>query len=96
MKRFGSLLALSLLLAAGSLSAAERSPDRPNAEQTLARETRCEPATGSRISRKPGADGRCENDAALLRSYEKEDLDRTGQTDLGDALRQLDPTFSRR
>ncbi len=56
----------------------------------------CQTITGSRIkASKPAKDkaGKCAASSSPTRTYTKEDLEMTGQTDLADALRQLDPTF---
>lgn len=51
----------------------------------------CLKQTGSRITPRADKHGRkCVN--APGRAYSKEDLDRTGATDLADALRRLDPS----
>lgn len=50
----------------------------------------CAYATGSRI--RPRQVNRCEPNRPL-RSYSKEQLDATGEIDLNDALRELDPVF---
>ena len=49
-----------------------------------------EECTGTRIRRRPGED--CPN-FTLKRSYTQQDLQRTGQINVGDALRLLDPIF---
>jgi hypothetical protein len=49
----------------------------------------CLRRTGSRLLRADSRDNKCANAAG--RSYTSEDIDRTGATDLGEALRQLDP-----
>ncbi len=51
----------------------------------------CLRQTGSRITPRPDKQGRkCVN--APGRSYSKDDLDRTGATDVAEALRRLDPS----
>ncbi|HEV7270305.1 hypothetical protein [Pseudoxanthomonas sp.] len=64
--------------------------DRPAAEGEKKRlsDTNCVRETGSRIARRDGT-SRCTGQPG--RSYTKEDLDRTGHTNIGDALRALDP-----
>ena len=55
-----------------------------------ANDRNCLKETGSRLAPRPDSKGRkCVN--AIGRSYTREDLDRTGTIDLGDALRRLDP-----
>ncbi|WP_454829753.1 hypothetical protein [Pseudoxanthomonas wuyuanensis] len=53
-------------------------------------DTHCVRETGTRITRRSDQ-GRCNNLPG--RSYSKEDIDRTGHTDLADALRTLDPAI---
>lgn len=51
----------------------------------------CLKETGSRLAPRPDSKGRkCVNAAG--HAYTKDDLDKTGAIDLGDALRRLDPT----
>lgn len=51
----------------------------------------CLKETGSRLAPRPDSKGRkCVN--ATGHAYTKDDLDKTGAIDLGDALRRLDPT----
>ena len=47
--------------------------------------------TGSRLIGRDRGDRRCATAAG--RAYSREDLDRTGSTDLADALRRLDPAI---
>lgn len=55
-------------------------------------DTHCLKKTGSRIAPRADKQGRkCVS--ANGRSYSKEDLDRTGEIDLADALRRLDPAI---
>lgn len=91
-----SLFALSCLLVAGAALAAgpddrrERGLAGPAAEAAqpgeAAKSPLCVRETGTRLPRQhtclPG------------RSYDREDLLRTGATDIGDALRRLDPAIS--
>jgi hypothetical protein len=61
-----------------------------DAKKELA-DSNCLTQTGSRISPRADKHGRkCVN--APGRSYSKADLDRTGATDMADALRRLDPS----
>jgi hypothetical protein len=61
-------------------------------EKTEKTEASCNQLTGSRI--KPARSGKCESlSPSPLRSYSKEDLERTGETDLNEALRKVDPAF---
>lgn len=53
---------------------------------------RCPPLTGSRLSR-PSAHGHCDLQIGM-RVYGREELLRTGQLSLGEALRELDPSLN--
>ena len=57
-------------------------------EETKAK---CAYVTGSRIKHDPPVD--CDQSTSNLRTYTAEDLQNTGQIDIGDALRWLDPRF---
>lgn len=96
--------AVSLLLAAGSLRAAEPAPapapaeaeDSANAVAASETDTRtarldrfCPDATASRIKRQRGS---CSSPG---RVYTRDDLDRTGATTAGEALSKLDPSIGR-
>jgi hypothetical protein len=94
--------AVSLLLAAGSLRAAEPAPapaeaeDPANAVAASEADTRsarldrfCPDATASRIKRQRGS---CSSPG---RVYTRDDLDRTGATTAGEALSKLDPSIGR-
>ncbi|MBB5016672.1 hypothetical protein [Rehaibacterium terrae] len=90
-----SLFALSCLLAAGAALAAgpgdrrERGVAGQVAEAAqdgeAAKSPLCVRETGTRLPRRACLPGR---------SYDREDLLRTGATDIGDALRRLDPAVS--
>ena len=91
MKAFSLLLVIAVCLGAGGVSAEPAPAAAPKAAD------RCPPEPGSRISRKPAADGRClQSSSALARSYTREDLERTGQLDVRDALHALDPSLAAR
>lgn len=53
----------------------------------------CQPATGSRIPPQRDSRGECPKVAGAGKVFEKEDLERTGAIDVGEALRQLDPSI---
>ncbi len=92
MKKVALMMLVALCLGAGGVQATEpQRPDDAPAAQRAAE--RCAPETGSRISRKAGADGRCDQSSQAVRSYDREDLEGTGALHVGDALRQLDPQF---
>ena len=89
--------AVSLLLAAGSLRAAERATPPAEAEdpanavatRTARLDRFCPDATASRIKRQRGS---CSSPG---RVYTRDDLDRTGATSAGEALSKLDPSIGR-
>ena len=60
-----------------------------SADSRTANATCPEYATGSHLRSK---EGKCTS--SPMRSYSQEDVQRTGQTDVGDALRMLDPSIS--
>ena len=70
-----------------SAAASKAAPNKPN--------SRCEPETGSRISRPATSNGFCDHSPYVSRSYSAEDLKSTGQTDIGAALERLGPSFRR-
>lgn len=51
----------------------------------------CEPVSGSHI--RPSTARNCETLAQPMRSYSAEDIQRTGEMNLAQALRKLDPIF---
>jgi len=58
------------------------------------KQERCEPPTGSRISPERDAKGECPKPASPGQTYSQEDLQRTGQINVGDALSRLNPSIS--
>jgi hypothetical protein len=99
MKKIALLLLVAACLGAGGVDAAE--PAAPAATDAGAVPAakgaeRCAPATGSRIARKVKPGESCEVHHNNLRSYSRDDLERTGRIDLDEALETLDPAFSRR
>ncbi len=99
-----AVFCLSLLLAGAANAAiaetgklpvgqtpAAATPGRPQS----ATDARCPPETGSHIRAVAGSDGRCDRSAFIARSYDAEDLRRTGEIDLGRALEKLDPGIRR-
>lgn len=92
MKKALLMLLVALGLGAGGVRA-ESPPPAPK-QLLLKAPARCEPTTGSRIVRAPSADGRCPQDGSFLRSYTQEELQRTGRTDVGEALRMLDTSLT--
>lgn len=60
----------------------------PVAAQAARNDPRCLTQTGSRIQASSRGKPAC---AGYGRSYDRKDLERTGETDVGQALRKLDP-----
>jgi hypothetical protein len=88
-----------LLLCSAAIAAESATPThndtKPAATDQNAKPTPkkkdCEYVSGSRI--RPKTEQDCRSAFGPLRSYSKEDLDRTGEMDLNQALRALDPIF---
>ena len=90
--RSTSLLFAALLPLAAF--AAERKPAPAPEAKTAAvalKPERCEAPTGSRIRPPKGSD--CKAPRPGMRSYSEEDLERTGQPEVADALKRIDPAF---
>ena len=83
--RVSSASAGILILAACAARIADVKPNA-DASTTVARHPACLSQTGSRIA---GGDAHC---SAFGRSYSNDDIDRTGATTAGEALRLLDPS----
>lgn len=75
----------------GDANAAVKLQDDAAADRKAMDDSRCLRQTGSRIASRDSK-GRCATQPG--RAYSKEDIDRTGRTDLGDALRTLDPSIN--
>ena len=74
----------------GSASIAACSSAAPRPDTRSAANAACPTySTGSHLPSKPG---QCSSNA--VRSYSQEDVERTGQTDVGSALRMLDPSIT--
>jgi hypothetical protein len=92
-----SIAALAALLALplGTVMAAEAPAASPAPARAAPEARHKEPApcdvTSTRIRRNRNGD--CPASSQPTRSYTKDDLDSTGQTDVGEALRRLDPRF---
>lgn len=95
----GTLIALLLaggVAAAGEPAAPAASTDTPEKPVAIegtrpARAKACEQSSGSRIRSTPATG--CRTSAGLLRTYTQEDIQRTGETDINEALRKIDPIF---
>ena len=107
--RFIPALAAALLMPLGALAADAPTPDAQSkaeaqvetkadakaaktarAQKAKAKETECE-ATASRIQRNKA--GECWKSTQPSRTITKDELDSTGETDVGEALKRLDPRF---
>jgi len=89
---------VAALLAQGLPAAAASPPAKGEAKQAAADTGRskqavakCEYVTGSRIRHDPPVD--CDDAAPGVRSYSADELRQTGEINLSDALRKLDPRF---
>lgn len=89
--RFAMTLAALLTLPGWLPAQAEEAQAQPESQPKL---ERCETPTGSRIRPERDAKGECPAVAGPGRVYDHEDLQSTGQTDLGRALSRLDPAIS--
>lgn len=66
-------------------------PPTPPRNDGVADDRHCLKYTGSHLAARERRNGGCV--MASGRSYSREDIDRTGQTDLSQALRMLDPAM---
>jgi hypothetical protein len=57
----------------------------------MEKDSRCERTTGSRI-KSTRASG-CPGASQMTRSYSKRDIETTGEIDMAEALRKIDPIF---
>jgi hypothetical protein len=85
-----------LLAPLATLAADTTTKAAPEAKPKTAVAEQCQQLTGSRI-RPSKTDSpktnTCKQSSNALRSYSSEDLQSTGETNLAEALRKLDPTF---
>jgi hypothetical protein len=83
-------LALCAAVAASCVACTTTAPTRTAAATTTATTTQpCRQDTASRIPMRAG-----ECSSAPGRTYSDEDMERTGQTNVGDALQLLDPSIT--
>jgi hypothetical protein len=75
-------------VASASMAACTTTPPGPDARTANAAQT-CSLVTASRIPARPGE---CSSSAG--RSFSQDDIQRTGQTNLADALPMLDPSIT--
>jgi hypothetical protein len=93
-----AILASALMLPIALQAADPKVPAKPKAEEKPAAEARqaaskaeprCEYITGSRIRHKPKV--KCDDGTPGLRVFTSDELQSTGEVDLAEALRRLDP-----
>ncbi len=97
MKKVALLILIAACIGAGGVRAdpAAATSTADTKGKAASQKTRCEPPAGSRINSQPDAKGNCPSGSALVRTYSTDELKSTGQTDLGQALQQLDPAIGR-
>lgn len=78
-------------LIAATLAGCATQPPQVAANDGVALEQQCQSVTGSRIQ--DAHREKCEPVGYPFRSYSRDELDATGEIDIGEALRQIDPTF---
>ena len=80
-----------------STKAAEEKQKKAEKKPTKKETADCQVVTGSRIhvsKPKKDADGKCESkSSSAMRSYSREEIERTGEMNLDNALRNLDPSI---
>jgi hypothetical protein len=91
--RSGLIAGMASLLMVGGIASADPEPAKAQPQKKAAPESpKCTQAPGSHIRLAKPED--CAKVAhGAYRSYSKEDLERTGETDMSEALRKLDPAF---
>jgi hypothetical protein len=87
-----ALLAPMACLAADDATPASTDPATVTTEAKPKKlETLCDNVTGTRI--RPSRSNNCASAARPFRTYTQEELERTGEVDLSEALRKIDPIF---
>jgi hypothetical protein len=87
---FKTILVTVGVLAAAPLLAGESPALKGNKVTTSIGRVPC-PETGTRI--RPSRDGVCVATGSYVKSYSREEIERTGETNVSEALRKLDPSF---
>jgi hypothetical protein len=83
-------LLICAVVSASAVACSTAGPPRSETRSAAAAPTQpCVPETASRLPMRPGV---CSS--APGRSYSNQDLERTGHTDVGDALQMLDPSIT--
>lgn len=90
--RILAVCAAVLLAPAAALAADTATKAAPVAKPKSAAAEQCQENTGSRIRATKA--GSCRPSMLALRSYSSDDLQRTGEIDMAQALRKLDPAFN--
>jgi hypothetical protein len=80
-------LLICAVVSASVIACSTAAPARPDSRTAAA--APCPQNTASRIPMRPG-----ECSSTPGRAYSNEDIERTGQTDVGEALQMLDPSIS--
>jgi len=81
-----------IICAVVSASALGCSAPQPRPDTRVAADTAIRPCSVAAASRLPAKPGECS--ATPGRTYSQEDVQRTGQTNVGDALQMLDPSIT--
>ena len=82
-------LLICAVVSASALGCSSTPQPRPDATRTATATAQCSEPTASRIPRKPD-----ECSPSPGRTYTQTDVERTGQTNVGDALQMLDPSIT--
>ena len=83
-------LLICAVASASVIACSSTGPARPDTRTAAAATARpCPQDTASRIPLRPG-----ECSSSPGRTYSEKDMERTGQTDVGDALQLLDPSIT--
>jgi hypothetical protein len=80
-------LLICAVVSASAIACSTTTPGRPDSRTAAA--APCPQDTASRIPMRPG-----ECSIAPGRTYSNEEVERTGQTNVGDALQMLDPSIT--
>jgi hypothetical protein len=88
----GAVALLPLVAWAADPAAEPKAPaSAPASTPKAEKKDRCEPVSGSRIKSTRG--GGCPGAGQMTRSYTRRDIEITGEIDMAEALRKLDPIF---
>jgi hypothetical protein len=87
-----AVCAAVLLAPAAALAADTATKTTSDAKPKKVTTEACQGSTGSRI--KPAKPADCKASKYALRTYSSDELQRTGEIDLTEALRKLDPAFN--